>query len=157
MNAQFLLLHDRPFHQSAISLYHTPHKKIMCKYLQFSKRATARIRDLQQSICTVEPPIMDTPNKGGIIRKNLSIKDTPRLLCTTPVYCNLQREDDFSMKDKMAGPKCVNYSAVPPTFKKPNSIIIPHSKFYIQKAKHLCLPSHHIHSSDKINKCILDT
>ena len=46
---------------------------------------------------TVEPLIMKTPNKEH--HKNLYIKDTHQL-----VHFNLQREDNLSINDKMAGP-----------------------------------------------------
>ena len=62
----------------------------------------------QQS--TVGPPIMDTPTKG-YTRINPSIKDT---LCEVPslLHFNLGREDNLSIKDKMAGPM-VHYLEVP--------------------------------------------
>ena len=61
---------------------------------------------------TVEPPIMDTLNKGHN-RKNLSIKDAVLRRSLLYYTSSLQREDNLSIKNKMAGPKHVHYSEVP--------------------------------------------
>ena len=52
---------------------------------------------------TVEPLIKDTLNNGPI----LSIKDTLLGPFSLLLHFNLK---DLSIKDKMAGPKCIHYS-----------------------------------------------
>ena len=56
---------------------------------------------------------MDTPNKGHN-RKNFSMKDILyALLFNVLVNFKLKRVDNLSIKDKIAGHKCVHYLEVP--------------------------------------------